>query len=165
MIFDFEESWAQKMHPSQSHASHMCSSGQGDKTNMWATLVTAPKTLWGGFLSEILLQYWLFRSKSNTCSSRLCSQDTDFIKCIYSLRYCEWCPLIKGSLYTSSPMPSSLRDGHHRGDSTNGEHGSERRVAGWRLPKVKSFNSAGQKICLCVCVPSATSHVLQSFVS
>lgn len=31
MIFDFEESWAQKMHPIQSHASHMCSSGQGDK--------------------------------------------------------------------------------------------------------------------------------------
>lgn len=37
-----------------------------------------------------------------------------------------------------SVLPSQ-RDGHHRGNSTYGEHGSEGWVAGWRLPKVKAF--------------------------
>lgn len=68
MIFDFEESWAQKIHPSQSHAYHMCSSGRGIKKTCEQHWLQRLNRCDFFFLSEILLQYWLFPSKSNTCS-------------------------------------------------------------------------------------------------
>lgn len=62
------------------------------------------------------------------------------------------CPLL--SSIPSPPTPRSvlpsLRDGHYRGNSTHGEHGGERWVAGWRLPKVNSFHSSSSPLNLLI---------------